>query len=284
VPAAESDCWDGDRAARWVRQSAGLEKQLAPVSAHLLAAAGLTPGQRVLDVGCGTGPTTRDAAVAVGPTGRVTGLDVSQDMLDAAAAVPAAAGAAPMDWLRADAAAWTPPDPPAYDVVLSRFGVMFFSNPAAAFANLARATHPGGRLAIAVWDRRDASELFTVPLRAALDAMARHGVTPEVPAEDDGAFSLHDAAAVGELLTGAGWSGVDVTAYEVALPFGGGLPAREAAVSSLEVGPTRIVTTGLADDIKDAVVDAITEAFAPFDRGEGVVLDGSIRIVRAART
>ena len=193
MPAAETpETWDGDRAARWVRQSAGLEKQLAPVSAHLFAAAGLAPGEAVLDVGCGTGPTTRDAAAGVGPTGRVTGLDVSQDMLDAAAAVPATADAAPIDWLLADATTWSPPDPPAYDVVLSRFGVMFFSDPAAAFAHLAQATRPGGRLALAVWDRRDASELFAVPLRAALEAMAGHGVTPDVPADDEGPFSLHD--------------------------------------------------------------------------------------------
>jgi SAM-dependent methyltransferase len=284
VPAAESpETWDGDRAARWVRQSAGLEKQLAPVSAHLFAAAGLAPGEAVLDVGCGTGPTTRDAATEVGPTGRVTGLDVSQDMLDAAAAVPATADAAPIDWLLADATTWSPPDPPPYDVVLSRFGVMFFSDPAAAFAHLAQATRRGGRLALAVWDRRDASELFAVPLRAALEAMARHGVTTDVPADDEGPFSLHDPAAVDGLLTGAGWSEVQVAEHDVALPFVGGVPARDAAVAALDFGPTRIVTTGIADDVAESVVDAIAEAFAPLDRGDGVVLGGRIRIIRAGR-
>src|SRR5204862_3185844 len=128
---------------------------------------------------CGTGATTLEAARAVGPTGRVRGLDVSGEMLAAAAAAAAAqdgTGAiAPVDWVEADAVKWVPDGPP-YDAVISRFGVMFFSDPVAAFSNLAEATGVGGRLAFAAWQRRDDSALFSVPLYAALEVLRSRGI------------------------------------------------------------------------------------------------------------
>src|SRR5262249_13867713 len=154
-----------ERVERWIRQAPGLERQLAPVSDLLLEAARLRAGESVLDVGCGTGPTTIAAARMVGPRGRVGGLDVAGAMLGAAATAASRAGgdAAPIEWIEADAVTWTPDGPPR-DVVISRFGVMFFSDPGAAFANLARATRANGRLAFASWQRRDDSATFAVPL------------------------------------------------------------------------------------------------------------------------
>ncbi|MDZ4236127.1 MAG: class I SAM-dependent methyltransferase, partial [Dietzia sp.] len=127
-----SDLWTPERVARWLQQSEGIERQLAPASAVLLDTAALQPGERLLDVGCGTGPTTRDAAAAVGPSGRVTGLDISADMIEAARSVSPES----IDWIVADVATWDPP-PGAWDVVISRFGVMFFADPVTVFANLA---------------------------------------------------------------------------------------------------------------------------------------------------
>jgi SAM-dependent methyltransferase len=285
----EDDLWAGERVARWLRQAEGLERQLAPVSEALFATAALAPGERVLDVGCGTGPTTRQAAATVGPDGAVTGLDVSPAMLDAAASVPVPEPAAPIEWVTADAVTWSPPAG-AHDAVISRFGVMFFSDPLTAFANLAEATRPGGRLAVAVWDRRDESDLFAVPLHAALAVRSAAGVgdTDSMPADggpdDVGASSLCDVAATAALLERAGWSDAGATHHRLALPFGGGLDPRAGAEAAADFGPTRLALDGLDDDVRAAAVDAIATAFeAHLDDDGHVVLGGSILVLTATR-
>jgi len=275
-----TDAWEGDRVARWLRQSEVLEVQLAPVADELFAAARLTPRDVVLDVGCGTGPTTRRAAEQVGPAGRVTGLDISVEMLDAAASSPLAAGAAPVEWLACDAVEWTPTQH-TYDVVISRFGVMFFTDPVRAFTNLARATRPSGRLAMTTWARRDESELFAVPLAATLGALGR--VESGLP-DDEGPFSLHDADAIAAALEPAGWHDLDVAAHRLDLPFAGGLDPAAAAAVALDVGPTRIVTAEIDDDARARVVQAITEAFTEHVDGAGrVVLGGTVLVTTAVR-
>jgi SAM-dependent methyltransferase len=272
--------WTGERVANWLRQETAIERQLAPVSEILFAAADLRPGERVLDVGCGAGPTTREAARRVGPEGRVAGLDVSGDMLAAAARHDGEDGAAPIDWIEADAVTWDPPGG-AYDVVLSRFGVMFFSDPAAAFATLGRAARDGGRLAVAVWGFRDESDVFRVALEAAL-AVLPSGT--EVPPPDEGPFSLGDPGAVRSLLAGAGWSGVDVAVHDLALRFaGGGLGVEESADVALCFGPTRLVAAGLDDEARAQVKTAIAAAFEPHVRDGSVVLQGRVHVVTATR-
>ena len=272
---------------RWLRQVEGLERQFAQVSALLFDAARLQPGEAVLDVGCGTGTTTRMAASAVGSGGAVTGLDVSADMLEAAAddAAEAAAddaagseGGGTLEWLEADVVTWQPQR--TWDVVISRFGVMFFGDPAAAFATLARAMRPGGRLCVAVWSRRDLSPLFEVPLRAALEVLPATALPPV----DGGPFSLSDSAAVAHLLTRAGWSDVAIAEHTLLLPFLGGLKVAEAAVAALDFGPLRTVTADLAEADLPRVVDAVRETLARHLDGGGLVqLRASVQIITTRR-
>lgn len=286
--------WSGDRVQRWLRQSAALHRQLAPVGEALLAAARLAPGESVLDVGCGDGPVTYAAASAVGPSGRVCGLDLSADMIAAAAATPRPGPErlAPVEWVRADAATWEPPEG-RYDAVISRFGVMFFSDPLAAFANLATAARPTGRLAVAVWQRRDNSELFSVPLHATLAVLRARGISSTtagvdfddfVATDGEGPFSLHDPEAVDALLSGAGWKDVTTDGHVLALTFAGGAAPPAAAEAALDFGPTRLALSGMDHDVVRAAQLAIAEAFADHTDQDGhVVLSGAFSIVTATR-
>ncbi len=279
TPTSTDDAWAGERVARWLRQSAGLERQLQPVSDVLFAAAAIQPGEAVLDVGCGTGPTTRQAAGAAGADGRVTGLDVSADMLAAASR----ASDPEIAWVEADAVAWAPPSA-AYDLLISRFGVMFFSNPVRALSNLATATRPGGRLAFAVWGHRTESPIFELPYRIAHGIRAeRTGDAEELLAED-GPFRWHDIDAVAAMLEPAGWHDVASTPHRLTVPYAGGVGPAAAAAASLDFGPTRLVLAGADQATTSAVEAALTDAFAEHvDAAGHVVLEASIRIVTARR-
>ena len=218
----------------------------------------------------------------MGPAGRVIGLDISPELLAAAAAEPGEDGAAPLEWVTADVVTWRPGDL-TVDVVISRFGVMFFSDPAVAFARLAAVTRPSGRLAMAVWARRDESDLFAVPMHAVVEELRRRGVAVDVPPDDDGAFSLHDPAVVTALLTGAGWSGVRCAPHRLMLPFGEGVDPASAARVVLDFGPARPLAAKLGDDGRAAVTGAITAAFTERLDGGCIELGARILLVTASR-
>jgi protein-tyrosine-phosphatase/SAM-dependent methyltransferase len=279
---SETEAWTADRATRWIEMADAIEPQLAPVSDVLFAAALLQPGERVLDVGCGTGPSTRRAAELVAPGGTVVGADVSAEMIEAAAARPVAERAAPVDWVVADAQTWQPGGEP-FDVVLSRFGVMFFDDAATAFANLHALAAPGGRLCASVWAPRPASPLFEVTLSTVLAELRSHGIEPtNVPAEDWGPFSLGDVPATVAMLEGAGWRDVAWTPHVLQLPVGGGRPPAAAAPVLLQLGPARAVLLDVDDDVVAAVTARVTDVLREHVDGDGrVVLDGAIGIVTA---
>jgi SAM-dependent methyltransferase len=277
------EAWPGDRAARWVAVGDRLEGQLAPVTDLLFAAAELAPGESVLDVGCGTGPTTRQAAQLVGPAGSVVGVDISPEMLDdARRRTTGDGGNAPIEWVQSDVAAWDA-GYARFDVVISRFGVMFFSDPHAAFARLARATVGGGRLRAAVWAHRPHIQLFELPLTIALEELRRAGVTVEPPPPDDGPYSLGEAAHVEHLLAGAGWSDVSWQPHEMKFRLGGGVGPVDAAANSLEFGPARIVLEGVDERARRSVADALAATYEQHLEDGEVVLGGRLAIISARR-
>lgn len=280
---AEPDAWAGPRVDRWLHLADGLERQLAPVAEVLARTAALQPGERVLDVGCGVGPTTREAANAVGPAGSVTGIDVSAEMLAAAAERPLPAESATITWVTADATSWDAPDD-SFDVVISRFGVMFFADPQKAFTNLARVAAPGGRLHVAVWADRTRCDLFEVPLAAVLDHRRRAGLpaVAELP-PDAGPFSLSDPEAVRAMLCASGWRDPLVEHHRLALRVGGGLDAEAAARSTLDLGPARAASADLTDAERAAASAAVTAAFRDHVQDDEVVLHGEILVVSAYR-
>ncbi|GAA2778518.1 class I SAM-dependent methyltransferase [Crossiella cryophila] len=166
----------------------------------LRAAARVGAGDHVLDVGCGTGQATREAARASG-SGRVLGVDISAPMLARARQLSAAEGLANVTFEEADAQVHAFP-PAGFDLCLSRFGTMFFADPVAAFSNIGRALRPGARLVLLVWQGQDRNEWATA---------IRQTITGEPPATPTGrnAFTLADPAVTEGILTAAGFTEID---------------------------------------------------------------------------
>ncbi len=198
----KANTWNGDSGHRWAADADRRDHVTQPVADALFDAARLRPGETVLDIGCGCGITTLAAAAAVRP-GRATGIDLSEPMLDVAR--QRAGNRAGVTFLRADAQThrFTPAT---FDVAISRFGTMFFDDPVAAFANVAAAVHPGGRLCLATWQSLAANEWLTVPGVALL----RFGSVPDLGEGRSGMFAQSDPTVVADVLHAAGWHDVEV--------------------------------------------------------------------------
>ncbi len=253
--------WNQHAGPAWVRNQERLDRQIAPHGEIALEAAAPCAGERALDVGCGCGATTLALAERVGGDGAATGLDVSAVMLERARARAAEAGVSHVAFRQADAQRADLPAA-AYDLVFSRFGVMFFDDPGAAFANLRRALAPGGRLVFVCWQPPQRNPWVTVPMAAVAPLLA----LPEPPAPDaPGMFSFGDRDRVAHLLEGAGFRGVGLDPVDVPMQLGALEGVAEAVRFFLEVGPvSRLLEDQHADAALTAKVqDALTEALTP---------------------
>jgi SAM-dependent methyltransferase len=272
--------WAGERAVAWASMADRLEAQIAPVSDLLFAAAQPVAGERVLDVGCGRGSTTRRASAAVGPGGEVVGLDVAANLIEEARRL--AHDTSGIRWMVADAQR-AELLPAHFDLVLSRFGVMFFDDPGTAFANLSAATAPGGRLCIAVWQTRDRSEILQRPLDVAADVAARHDFTLKLPPPNFGPCAFGEPATMHEILAGAGWSHVRFVPHVLDMYAGGPGPVANAVEVGLTLGSLQVALAEAPPEIVDAIRAALTADLATAHDGVGVKLTGAVAIVTATR-
>lgn len=274
---------DDERVRRWIEGSAQRELQMEPVTEELFAAADLRAGERVLDVGCGTGPTTIRAAAAVGPSGRVLGADLAPAMIEVARSAHATSpDARQLDWLVGDMQSYAF-GAGVFDTVISRFGVMFFPDPVAAFTNLARATRPAGRLTMAVWQTRDKVPLFDIPYEVAAQVLDRRGIAYEPVPIDDSQCSLGSHERVAAVLEPGGWRDIATYPTSAYLHVGGLLDAAEASRQALDIGPIRGLLDGQSDDVRDEVRVALAERFAPLYDGIGVAVPAGFMIITARR-
>jgi SAM-dependent methyltransferase len=270
-----AEYWNGRPAEVWVREAERFDAMLAPFGRRLLTSAGLELGERVLDVGCGNGAVSLDAARAVGPDGRVTGLDLSAPMLEVARQRAEEAGL-DVSFVQGDAQSVS--FDRAFDVVLSRFGVMFFDAPQMAFANLAKATRPGGRLCFVCWQEMFANDWIAVPSMA----MVAHVGIPELPEPGaPGPFALADAGRTKDLVESAGWSEVTVDACGERMRMGRDPEDVVAFMLSDEMG--RRVVEGKDPEAVQAGTQATLEALRPYATPEGVELGGACWLVTARR-
>jgi SAM-dependent methyltransferase len=265
--------WNGPGGAHWVARQAHTDAQLSPITEALLATAAAAPGERVLDIGCGCGTTTLLLADAVGSGGRVTGLDVSEPMLGWAR--QRGAGRDTIDWVLADAASHAFA-PASFDLLFSRFGLMFFGDPTAAFTHLRTALRPGGRLVFVCWRAFEENPWMRVALQAAYQHVPR---LPRPGPEDPGPFAFADPDRLRRVLTGAGWPAPSVTPLDVALDLaaGGGLDL--AVEQATQIGPASRALREAPEEARPAAIAAIRAALAPFQRGNSVALSGAVWIV-----
>ncbi|MGY1679107.1 class I SAM-dependent methyltransferase [Geodermatophilus sp. SYSU D01176] len=271
--AAQLRAWDGDEGRRWATHADVLERSTAGYDAALWDAAALTPTDRVLDVGCGTGSTTRAAARQAG-AGTVLGVDLSGPMLEVARRRAAAEGLTNVSFLQADAQVHPFPEA-SVDVVVSRAGAMFFADPVAAFTNLARALRPGGRLALLVWQGADRNEWF----RALTTALAAGREPPAPPPGAPGPFAFADPARVREVLTAAGLAEVAVAGHEQPEWFGPDAAAAEDLVLEL--------LGWLLDDLDEAgraaALAALRDTLTAHEQPDGVRFASAAWLVTARR-
>ncbi|MGY3490053.1 ubiquinone/menaquinone biosynthesis C-methylase UbiE [Bradyrhizobium sp. USDA 4011] len=267
--------WNGPGGQRWATRQAAQDIVLQPVLDLLIDRAAPKAGERIVDVGCGSGASTNAFAAKVGPSGHVFGVDVSGPMLERAR--QSTPKDAPVTYALADATVY-PFDPASFDLLASRFGVMFFADPAVSFANLHKALKPSGRLAFACWQEPRENPFFMAPLQAVYKHVPK---LPQLGPEDPGPFSFASEVRVKRILGEAGFSDVAMEPCRVELDVATGRGIDAAIQGVLEIGPASRALEGHPDEVRSAAIASMREALAPFVKGDSVPLPGAIWIVTA---
>lgn len=266
--------WNAVAGETWARLQDRLDHQLEPLGRRGMAELGLKAGERVLDIGCGTGQTTLALAKAVGPQGSVTGVDISHPMLEIARSRATADGVTNLAFMEADAQTQAF-DAGSYDAAFSRFGVMFFADPVAAFRNIHSALKPGGRLTFVCWRAQGENPVMTVAMAAAAPFLPP--IPPPADPHAPGPFALSDPERTRTILAQAGFTEIAVVPHNEKV---GGGNLDQTLELSLRVGPLGSFLRENPDK-RDLAVAAVREALAAHDGPDGVKLDSATWIVSA---
>ncbi len=268
----EAAYWNEAGGERWVANIDRVESMLEVLNPHLFARAAPTAGEHVLDIGCGGGVTSAAIADRVGPSGSVLGADISAPILAVARSRYPARKNLRFVTVDAGTHAFAPAG---FDLVTSRFGVMFFPDPPAAFRNLRAATKPDGRLVFMCWQAIEQNPWMGVPVAAAFSVLPR----PEKPDPDaPGPFSLADPDKLQRVLATAGFTGIVINPVQEHLTLG---DPGETLDFMTKMGPAAEPLMAASDDERVRAVDAMREALGPFATPDGVVMPGAAWLVEA---
>lgn len=269
--------WNEESGPKWVRHQQRLDAQIEPPGLVALQRANVKSGEQVLDVGCGCGQTSLELAQRVGPQGAVVGLDISQPMLARAQERQKELKLPNLEFIRADAQTYAF-ERDRFDLIFSRFGVMFFDDPAAAFSNLHTALRATGRLCFICWQELAKNDWARIPLMAALQHVPP---PPPLLPHAPGPFAFADPDRVRHILIHAGFTDISLETYQTALSLGGAATVDEATDFLLEIGPVGMLLRAADAETRACVASSIREALGPYAGPSGVRLNGTMWIVFA---
>jgi SAM-dependent methyltransferase len=271
--ADQIDYWNDQAGQTWAEMQPLLDMQIGPYGARAIEALSPVASEHILDIGCGCGDSTLEIARRVAPGGSAVGVDISAPMLAVARHRAAATGAgARFEQIDAQ----THHFEPVFDAAFSRFGIMFFADPAAAFTNIRSALRPGGRLAFVCWQEPVENPWLRVPLEAAIQYLP-----PQPPADpnEPGPFAFADPHRVHGILDSAGFGNVAILPYQIPI---GGFPLEQALTLALRVGPLgRLLRESPGQ--RPRAIDAVRAALAKHETPQGVFLQSATWIVTAEK-
>ncbi len=275
---AQHEYWNTVAGPRWVGLGGFVERRIRAVNDLLLARSAVAPGESLLEIGCGTGAATVPFAEAVGPSGRVVGVDICEPMLAGARQRIAESGLGNISLVPADAQVHRF-GAARFDLIVSRFGVMFFADPVAAFGNLLPAARPGGRLCFVCWGPLEENKHWMIPCEVAL----RHlGPPAPTPPHAPGPLAFSDRDYVRSILKAAGFA--DIVIDRATPDIIGSTPADEAEYACVMGPPARLIDEKKPDQaVRATIRREMIEAFAAYARGGPMLLPSAVFLVTAQR-
>jgi SAM-dependent methyltransferase len=276
VNVEQAEEWDGREGDHWVQHADRYDALSQRITPHLMEAAAIGAADRVLDVGCGCGLTTRTAA-RTATAGSVLGMDLSAAMLHEGERRARAEGLTNVRFEQGDVQVHAF-SPAGFDLAMSRFGVMFFEDPGAAFANIASAIRPGGRLVFLCWQDLARNDWIMVPAGGALSYVPFPDLGPEGA---PGPFSLAEPDRIRRLLTEAGFGGIELS--EIGEQMFLGDNATDATEFLQGTGMARLLFEGVDADTERKAIDAVRNALEPHEQPEGIWLGSAAWLVAATR-
>jgi len=275
--ASQIESWDGPGGQHWVAEAERYDRMTRSFGERIIEAAAPGPGEQVLDVGCGNGAVALAVSALVAPGGSVMGLDVSGPMLAYARRRAEQARIASVSFRQGDAQVYPLPRA-GFDAVVSRFGVMFFDDPVAAFANIGRALRPGGRIAFTCWRDLIVNDWLMVPAGAALQYVPMPDLgQPGAP----GPFSLADPERVHQVLRDAAFAQIALEEITRPMPMGSSADDVLAFMRGTEMA--HVLMTGVDSGTAERAWAAVKAALQAHAEPAGITLAGTAWLVTARR-